>query len=176
MPPPPPPPKKVHFCDDHKNIQFYHTPKHIHISETPQEYWNSKFWTPKNGASLRIHESTPPPPHPTLGLLYVCTGRYFLSFNERLIDCSGASDIFRAHVAPVNVYLRYIRCARAVDGPRVRNTRFLLLGPSIYCLRKKKNRKRPKHIWNFTMPHIIGWRQLPAISYEMKALFHYARW
>ena len=48
--------------------QNLHTPQNNDISETPLKYWNSRFWTPKNGPSLRIYMkiSPPlPPPPPT---------------------------------------------------------------------------------------------------------------
>ena len=45
--------------------QNLHTPKNNDISETPTKYWNSRFWTPKNGPSLRIYmKISAPPPSP----------------------------------------------------------------------------------------------------------------
>ena len=46
-----------------KDQQNLHTPKN-HFPETPQKYWNSKFWTPKNGPSLCIYENIRVPPLP----------------------------------------------------------------------------------------------------------------
>ena len=50
----------------HKNIHKILIPKkNIHFSENPKKYWNSEFWTPKNGPSLHmceISEYRPPPP------------------------------------------------------------------------------------------------------------------
>ena len=41
-------------------------PKNIIFSENPRKYWNSEFWTQKNGLSLRMRENigVPPPPPP----------------------------------------------------------------------------------------------------------------
>ena len=39
-------------------------PQKYSFSENPKKYWNSRFWTPINGPSLRIHENIRvPPPH-----------------------------------------------------------------------------------------------------------------
>ena len=68
----PPPPqkkkkKKIQFWDDPKMISTISSyPKTIHFDEKPKKYLNSKFWTPKNGLSLRLYENMevpyPPPP------------------------------------------------------------------------------------------------------------------
>ena len=42
--------------------QNLHTPKNINFSENPQKYWNSEFWTQKNGPSLRMCENIRVPP------------------------------------------------------------------------------------------------------------------
>ena len=50
-----------------KNIhKIYIPPKNINFSENPKKYWNSEFWTQKNGPSLRMCENiiVPPPPPP----------------------------------------------------------------------------------------------------------------
>ena len=58
--------KVVQFCDDPQiNIHNFIMHKKYSFSENRQRYWNSKFWTPKNGQSLSINETirvSPPPP------------------------------------------------------------------------------------------------------------------
>ena len=52
-------PQKIH--------KIFIPPKNINFSENPKKYWNSEFWTPKNGPSLRMCENirvSPPPPPP----------------------------------------------------------------------------------------------------------------
>ena len=56
-----------------KYPQNLHTPKNIHISENPKEYWNSEFWTQKNGPSLRMWENIRVPP---LGAMYQTLAKY----------------------------------------------------------------------------------------------------
>ena len=59
-----------------KNIQKIFIPqKNIHSSENPQKYWNSEFWTPKNGPSLRMCENirVPPPPPWAEAFVVICT-------------------------------------------------------------------------------------------------------
>ena len=45
-----------------KYPQNLNAPKNIHFSENPKKYWNSEFWTQKNGPSLRICENIRVPP------------------------------------------------------------------------------------------------------------------
>ena len=52
-----------------KYPQTLNTPKNIHFSENPKKYWNSEFWTQKNGPSLRMCENIRVPPPPPPGLL-----------------------------------------------------------------------------------------------------------
>ena len=39
-----------------KNLHNRHTQKNMYFSENLKKYWNSKFWTQKNGPSLRMYE------------------------------------------------------------------------------------------------------------------------
>ena len=45
-----------------KYPQNFHTQKNIYFSENPKKYRNSKFWTQKNGPSLRMYENIRVPP------------------------------------------------------------------------------------------------------------------
>ena len=66
--------KLAQFCDDPQKIhKIFIPPKNIHFSENPIKYWNSEFWTQKNGPSLRMCENIrvpPPPPPPPWGFAH----------------------------------------------------------------------------------------------------------